>query len=100
MTDEFDFANEIEEASWELVAPHHERGAVFIADQKLDLSHVAGVMSRDEVETVEHWLKLGELRKPLEGEIQQWESDSKSKRFLFIIIQPYVIIQFKSEILQ
>ena len=100
MSDDFDFSNEIDEANWKLIAPHHERGAVFIASDQLDLENVAKVMGRDEVSTVEHWLASGELRKPAEEEVTLWESDSESKKFLFIIIQPYVIIQLKSKILQ
>ena len=97
---DFDFSDEIDEANWKLLAPHHQRGALFIISDKLELENVAQAMGRDEVTLVEQWLAQNDLRKPLDDEVQQWESGSESKDFLFIIIQPYVIIQLKPQVLQ
>lgn len=92
---DFDFSYEIEEANWKLIAPHHERKAVFIISSDLDLAMVAKVMAKDDVVRVEGWLKSGQLRHPTELEIQHWESQKEEKIFNFVIVQPYVIIQLR-----
>jgi len=45
MNEEFDFTNEIDKASWELLKPHHERGAVFVVANNLELAQVAKALA-------------------------------------------------------
>lgn len=97
---DFDFSGEIDEANWKMLTTHHERGAVFIVSDRLDLADVAKVMSRDQVTVVEGWLESGDIRRPSESELTEWESDCEAKKFLFVIVQPYVIVQLKPKTLQ
>lgn len=83
--------DDIDKASWEMLKIHHERGAVFVVDSKLDLIDVGAAIAVDEVNTVKIWLDNKQFTK-LE-EIPT-EEDQKERKIKFLIVQPYVLIQF------
>jgi hypothetical protein len=94
MTQEFDFTNEIDKASWELLKPHHERGAVFVVGPKLLLSQVAKAVAKDEVTLVKIWIDNKELRKLEDQETYTFEQNPKENIANFIVVQPFVLVQF------
>ena len=46
---------EVDEASWAILEPHYDRGALVFIDPKLDLITVAMRVIRDEVDSVKEW---------------------------------------------
>lgn len=90
--------NDIDEAGWDLIQPHHERDAAFLVTSDLDLAPVGMAMARDEVEYIRKWLADGKMSRPSDEIISAWlENEVK---FNYLIVQPYVLIQLKSEDLQ
>ena len=55
--------DDIDQASWEMLEVHHERGAVFIVDSALNLIDVGAAIAVDEVNTVKIWLDNGQFKK-------------------------------------
>jgi hypothetical protein len=92
---EFDFSNEIDEASWELLEQHHKREALFLLSQELDLATVAQHIAKDSVAFIKEILDNKSLRRPDEDEVGSWEKNPKENFANFIIVQPYVLIQLK-----
>jgi hypothetical protein len=92
---ELDFTG-VEKASWELLKPHNERGALFVAAENLELSLVARALSRDDTEMVKNWLSTKALRSLTPEEEEQLDKSLDSAEVEFIIVQPYVIIHLNS----
>jgi hypothetical protein len=91
--DPFEFAEQIDEASWDMLKPHHERGAVFMLSDQLNLVEVATAIAKDDVGKVKSWLESKEMRQISEEEVELWEKMDREKIVNFLIVQPYVIIQ-------
>ena len=87
------FRSEIEQADWNGLKNHHERGALFLVDGDLDLYDVACSIALDEVGPVKAWIQQELLRQPDFEEVKLWESDEYRKLGSFLILQPYVILQ-------
>ena len=90
--------NDVDEAFWELLAPHHEREALFMVQKPLELPPVGLAMTNDEVEYIRKWLAAGDLYRPTQEQIDVWNEEQT--KFKYLIIQPYVIAQIESEDLQ
>ena len=84
--------DDIDQASWEMLKVHHERGAVFIVDKALKLIDVGAAIAVDEVNTVKIWLDNGQFKK-----LEEIPSgvDEKIRDIDFLIVQPYVLIKLK-----
>ena len=91
--DEFNFEDQLIEADWSMLEPHHKRGGLFVIAQELDLKEVARSVANDEIEKVKEWLEKGDFRHPTEAEIETWSADNYRKFAIFVIVQPYVLIQ-------
>ena len=87
--------NEVDDASWEMLADHHERGAVFLISQDIDLLEAGVAFAQDDKVSVAGWLKDKKLLKVDNQMAKDYASSSKEKKFQFLIIQPYVLIQHK-----
>lgn len=85
--------NEIDEADWNLLKQHYERGALVLVDDELDIFEVAVAVVDDSVEQVSQWLDQDKLKKEFPELIEEWEKDPYKKVAKFIIIQPYVFIK-------
>ena len=84
---------EIEEADWDMLKIHHDNGAVFIVHGELSLIDAAVAVAMDKTDFVKIWLDNGELARPSDKEVTQFEKDKFSKMCQFIIVQPYVLIK-------
>lgn len=91
---EFDFSNEIQKASWQILEPHHRRGGLFSISDKLDLATVAFAISKDKVDLVKIWLDNGDFKKVEDQDVKNFDMKSEEEIAEFIIVQPYVIIKF------
>jgi len=90
---EFDFTNEIQKGRWELLEPHHRRGAVFVVKDPLDLQTVGHAIATDKVNIVKIWLDNGDFKK-LEDEDLGSYTETLYENFCdFLIVQPYVLIK-------
>ena len=90
---DFNFENEIQKASWELLKTHHERGALFFVDSRYKLSDVAEWVAKDNVSQIKILLDNNELRKPNEEEVNNWDKNLTAEYASFVIVQPYVLAQ-------
>lgn len=86
---------EIDSASWDMLLDHHDRGAVFIISNKLELTKVGAALATDNTSLVSVWLGNKDLEKVSSDLALGFEKDLKSKIFNFLIVQPYVLIQKK-----
>lgn len=84
--------SELQETDWAPLEEHYQRGAIVYVDQSLDLIEVGEKIALDEVNQVKLWMKDQKLLTPDEKLTVTWKHDTE-KKFRFIIISPYVLIQ-------
>ncbi|MEO1210105.1 MAG: DUF2288 domain-containing protein, partial [Cyanobacteria bacterium J06638_20] len=87
-----ELAGHMDEAEWEWLMPHADRGALVIVSPDLDLVDVGAAIANDDTEPVQGWINQRLLCKPTQKQIKTW-SDNPQKRFKALILQPYVLIQ-------
>ena len=87
------FQSEIDQADWEMLAPHHERQTLFRVSRDLDIFDVAIDFAIDNIDQVKKYLETNKLCRLEESEALKYAKD-KNKFFAnFLVIQPYVIFQ-------
>lgn len=87
------FGLDVNIGSWDMLAPHFARGALFLAASTLELKVVGEAIAKDRASVVAAWLESSELRRPSDEEVAQWAQRAGEEFANFIIVQPYVIIQ-------
>ena len=87
-----ELALNIDEARWQWLKPHLERGALITVAAALDLAEAAEKIAADDTGPVSAWIAAGKIGKPTEEEIAAWDEEP-DKKFLTLIISPYVLIQ-------
>jgi len=90
-----ELASKIDLADWFMLRAHLERGRLIVVDAMLDLAEVGAGVAADDVKVIERWVVSGLIGKPTAPQIEAWNAD-KEKRFLCLIISPYVLIQEES----
>ena len=73
-------------ATREDLRPHAERGGLILVDPALDLALVSHAVSSDLSASVEAWVSMGQLTRPLFEELPQ-------SAYRMIIVQPFVLVQ-------
>lgn len=86
-------ASEKELASWDMLADHYKRGALFGVKSNLDLITVAVAIAEDNVQQVKIWLDNQELYQITQTEVEQLDQNSREKIAEFVIVQPYVLMK-------
>ena len=81
--------NEINQCSWELLAPHQKSGALYLIEADLDLLDVAVQIAEDNVDKIQDWLSQKQLSRINDHQA----SELCAKSFKFVIVRPYVIAQ-------
>jgi hypothetical protein len=94
-TSKEELAAKIDLAEWQLLRAHLERGGVIVVDNLLDLAEVGVGVAADDVKAIERWIASGLLGKPTARQVACWDEES-GKRFLCLIVSPYVLIQDES----
>lgn len=84
---------DLAEADWDMLRVHNERGMVFIVSASLELGDIAVAMSLDKTQLVKNWLDNGDLFRPKEEQVSEFEKEKFKKIGKFLIIQPYIIVQ-------
>lgn len=87
-----ELALQVDEAEWQWLKPHLERGALITVAAALDLSEAGERIAADDSQTVSAWITSGKVGKPTDDEIENWNS-IPNKKFLVLIVSPYVLIQ-------
>ena len=78
-------AGEVGVVSWEALAPHAERGALFWVDQSLDLVEVGVSLALDDAQSVKAWQETSLLLPAASLNPKDFAA------FRFLIIQPFVL---------
>jgi len=87
-----ELAEMIDEAEWDWLVPHVHRDAIVVVNPGLDLLEVGVAIANDNVTSVQHWIGEGLIAKPSTAQLNDWERD-RSRRFMTLIVQPYVLVQ-------
>ena len=87
-----ELALNIDEAQWQWLKPNLERGALITVAAALDLAEAGEKIAADDTVVVTAWIAAGQVGKPTAKEIAAWDG-SPAKKFLTLIISPYVLIQ-------
>ncbi len=82
----------VDDAEWEALRPHAERGALILVSPELDLADVGAKFADDETEAVQGWLEAGKIARPTEEQLKEWDQ-RPSRPFRFLIVRPYVLAQ-------
>ena len=89
----------VDEAEWDWLRAHLGRGGLVLLAQDLDIVDVGLNIAADDTAAISGWIAAGKLAKPSAGEVAAWDG-SRSKRFLSLIVSPYVLIQEIPAVLQ
>lgn len=87
-----ELAAKVDLADWNMLRAHLERGGLIRIDNLLDLVEVGTAVAADDVKSIERWIASGLIGKPSAQQIKQWDGE-QGKRFLCLIVSPYVLIQ-------
>ena len=90
-----ELAAKIDVAEWFMIRAQLERGRLIVVDGLLDMAEVGAGVAADDVKAIERWIVSGLLGKPTAQQIESWDAE-KGKRFLCLIVSPYVLIQEES----
>ncbi len=82
----------VDEAEWDWLRAHLERGGIIIVGPSLDIVDVGLTLAADDTATIKGWITEQKLGKPSAEQIAAWDRH-KEKRFLSLIISPFVLIQ-------
>ena len=85
-------AENLDEATWELLMPHVERDVLVIVVPELDLVEVGEAIASDNVTFVQRWISEQQVTKPSPEQIADW-NENPAKKFNALIVSPYVLIQ-------
>ncbi len=86
---------EIKEANWDMLVDHHSKENVIWISQDLDLVNVGLTIAEDDTLKVKAWMDSEKIHKPTQEQVDMWSKSPQDKNFLFLILQPYVVIQQK-----
>lgn len=87
----------IDVTSWSELEVHEKRSALILVDSSLDLADVALKVALDDVESIKAWMSQNLLLRPTEEQLASFRENSLQKQFLFLIVQPYVLAQNKTQ---
>ena len=82
----------VDEAQWQWLKPHLERGAIITVSAALDLAEAGERIAADDMTLVSQWIESGKVGKPTLDQITAWDAEP-AKKFLMLVISPYVLIQ-------
>ena len=90
-----ELALSIDEAEWDWLRAHLERGGIILVADSLDLADAALRVAADDTEIINDWINAGMIGKPSESQITAWDGNRR-KKFSMLIVSPYVLIQEKA----
>jgi hypothetical protein len=87
-----ELALNVDEAEWSWLKPHLDRDGLITVATVLDLAEAGERIAENDSQTVSAWITAAKVGKPTEEEIEKWNKDPH-KKFLTLIVSPYVLIQ-------
>lgn len=81
-----------EAVAWHWLRPHHQRDALWVVENNLNLETVGAALAHDDAAAVRGWLADGSLCKPSKEQLDRWESDPLHP-LAMLIVQPFVLVQ-------
>lgn len=87
-----ELAATIDEAQWQWLKPHLERGALITVAASLELAEVGERIAADDTERVTAWIAAGAVGKPTAAQVADWDREP-ARKFLLLIVSPYVLMQ-------
>ena len=87
-----ELAAKIDVVDWFTLRAHLEKGRLIVVDSLLDLAEAGVAVAVDDVKAIERWIVSGLLGKPTAQQVEEWDAE-KGKRFLCLIVSPYVLVQ-------
>jgi len=82
----------VDEAEWDWLRAHLEWGGLIVVAPELDIVDAGMTIASDDTAVVGAWIAAGKLSKPSATEIGAWDGD-RGRKFLTLIVSPYVLIQ-------
>ncbi len=80
------------ESDWTALYDHYLRDALIMVDISLNLVDVGLKVANDQTQIMQDWINKGLIGKPIKSQTETWSMDDQ-KKFLFVIVQPYVLAQ-------
>lgn len=85
--------SEVEQADWDMLRVHHQRNSIIMIMGNLELLDVAVAVAMDKTDFVKLWLDNGDIARPTEKQVFDFEKHPFQKICDFVIISPYVLIK-------
>lgn len=82
----------VDEAEWDWLRAHLERGGLIVVALPLDIVEVGLALAADDTAAIREWVGEKQLTKPSPEQISDWDRQ-RDKRFLTLIVSPFVLIQ-------
>jgi hypothetical protein len=86
-----ELAMTIDEAEWQWLKPHCEKGILITVARDLDLAEAGLRIAADDTPIVAEWIRSGRVGKPTVAEIAAWDN-VPTRRFPMLIISPYILM--------
>lgn len=83
---------QVDQAEWQWLKPHNERGALLLVSDMLELHQVGERLAADDAETVKGWLASSLISKPDADRIKGWDNRGDC-RFDLLVVSPFVLIR-------
>ncbi len=87
-----DLALQVDQARWEWLQPHHERGVLLLVDGMLELAEVGERIAADDTACVQSWLASRMLGRPTPEQLADWGHEP-GRQFSMLVVSPFVLIQ-------
>jgi hypothetical protein len=84
----------VDEAAWDVLRAHLERGGLIIVSRDLDIVEVGLKVAADGAADIAGWIAAEQLTRPSAEQITVWDV-ARDKPFFCLIVSPYVLIQEK-----
>ena len=81
---------------WRSLRWHHEREALFLVANTIDLVDAGLAVARDNAAKISAWIEAGHLRKPTASESEEWEQ-ATDVCFDYLIVQPFVLATVRAD---
>jgi hypothetical protein len=82
----------LDQAEWAWLQKHAERDVVIVVAQELSIVETGVKIALDDTAAVRAWLMAGQLIKPRREQLEAWNAEP-AKRFMSLVVQPYVLVQ-------
>lgn len=89
-----ELSKSVDEAEWGWLRAHLERGGLIVVAPELDIVEAGVRIAADDAAAVQAWINAGKLAKPSREQVAAWDGD-RGRKFMTLIVSPYVLIQEK-----